>query len=177
MAARTGSTPALFEDVISAILKHAFLTSPYLVMISLEVHCAPEQQTKVAGCLKYILGRKLVTKVLTPRPATLPNAKELKHRFIVKVKGSTGTSNSSETLVKSGSAPGEGQCSTAETKIPGSGSSLTSSCGASERNLSESDLGAGQSDASEADAGKVGEKAKNVPKKILPEQGNLGVYC
>lgn len=44
----TLTSKILFKDVIHAIHKYAFVTSPYPVVLSLEVHCDVEQQRKMA---------------------------------------------------------------------------------------------------------------------------------
>ncbi|KAF8545362.1 PLC-like phosphodiesterase [Trichophaea hybrida] len=84
----TGTSQCLFSDVISAIGKYAFISSPYPVILSLEVHCSLEQQVKMAEHLVNILGDSLVCESLMSNSFTLPSPQELKHRILVKVKGS-----------------------------------------------------------------------------------------
>ena len=85
---RTGTTACLFSDVISTIGKYAFIASPYPVTLSLEVHCSLEQQVKMADILVNILGERLITEPFMTNSMILPSPQELKHRILVKVKGS-----------------------------------------------------------------------------------------
>ena len=68
--------------------RYAFITSPYPVILSLEMHCGIPQQQKIAHYLKSILGPKLHVK--PPRTsnsqttAHLPSPNELKYKVLVK---------------------------------------------------------------------------------------------
>ncbi|KAI9784559.1 MAG: Phospholipase C [Geoglossum umbratile] len=85
---RTLTSKVLFSDVIGAIGKYAFMSSPYPLIISLEVHCGPEQQVVMADTLKSTLGDRLVTEPLMTNSFFLPSPQELRHRILIKVKAS-----------------------------------------------------------------------------------------
>lgn len=82
---RTFTTEISFSNVIKTIKKHAFITSPFPLIISLEVNCSAENQLKMVQILCDILGDTLV---LAPINAfdELPSPLELKHRILVKAK-------------------------------------------------------------------------------------------
>ncbi|KAK5170219.1 uncharacterized protein LTR77_004805 [Saxophila tyrrhenica] len=83
---RTMSTKVPFEDCVSTIGKYAFHSSSYPLIVSLEVHCNPEQQRAMVDImLKYWKGA-LVEEPLTNDALTLPSPDELKNRILVKVK-------------------------------------------------------------------------------------------
>lgn len=83
---RTMTSKVSFEDCISTIGKYAFHSSPYPLVVSLEVHCnALQQKTMVELMTSYWKGY-LVTEPVTTDAVTLPSPEELKHRIIVKVK-------------------------------------------------------------------------------------------
>ncbi|KAJ2082696.1 1-phosphatidylinositol 4,5-bisphosphate phosphodiesterase delta-1 [Coemansia sp. RSA 988] len=83
----TFTTRILFEDVIVAISRYAFATSPYPVILSLETHCSLSQQARMANILTKHLGNTLV---LAPVgrcvEVELPSPNKLKHRIIIKNK-------------------------------------------------------------------------------------------
>ncbi len=96
---RTLSSLVSFRDVIATVAKYAFVTSPYPLIISLEVHCNKEQQLMMVYCLRDVLGMKLVTQPIVTKKDTLPSPLDLKHRILVKIKTSEGDdepSNSNE---------------------------------------------------------------------------------
>jgi phosphatidylinositol phospholipase C, delta len=83
---RTMTTRVPFEDCVSTIAKYAFHSSAYPLIVSLEVHCTPEQQrTMVDIMLKHWKG-PLVEEPLTNDAHSLPSPDELKNRILVKVK-------------------------------------------------------------------------------------------
>jgi phosphatidylinositol phospholipase C, delta len=81
---RTSSVP--FIDCIRAINHCAFDVSPYPVIVSLEVHCNPEQQRKMVDTMKNIFGDKLLLHALAEHLNDLPSPEELKYKILVKVK-------------------------------------------------------------------------------------------
>jgi phosphatidylinositol phospholipase C delta len=83
------TSPVLFSDCINVINDHAFRSSEYPLMISLEVHCSPPQQTAMAEIMKTVFGDKLVTKPLDLRGNALPSPEQLKGRILIKVKASS----------------------------------------------------------------------------------------
>ncbi|KAI9795981.1 MAG: Phospholipase C [Piccolia ochrophora] len=85
---RTLTSKVLFSDCISVIGKYAFVSTPYPLIISLEVHCGPEQQAVMADILRSNLGDRLLSQPFITNSLTLPSPEELKHRILIKVKGS-----------------------------------------------------------------------------------------
>ncbi|KAM6174672.1 1-phosphatidylinositol 4,5-bisphosphate phosphodiesterase delta-3 [Erethizon dorsatum] len=81
----TLTSKILFRDVVQTVRDHAFMLSPYPVILSLENHCGLEQQAVMARHLRTILGDMLVTEVLgTQDPKELPSPEQLKGRVLVK---------------------------------------------------------------------------------------------
>ena len=83
---RTMTSSVLFADCISVIGRYAFESSPYPLIISLEVHCKPEQQQAMVDIMIRELGEQLVTQLLSPNANNLPSPEELRHRILIKVK-------------------------------------------------------------------------------------------
>lgn len=82
-----------FADVITAISRYAFVTSPYPVILSLEVHNDVPQQEIMANVLRDILGDALLSESLDPsKPLAdddeLPSPDALKYKVLVKVRTS-----------------------------------------------------------------------------------------
>ncbi|KAL1639878.1 hypothetical protein SLS58_007465 [Diplodia intermedia] len=84
---RTLTTHVLFADCISVIQKYAFVSSPYPLIISLEVHCNPEQQAAMAEIMKNQFGDQLQQEPLDDSQV-LPSPEQLKHKILIKVKAS-----------------------------------------------------------------------------------------
>lgn len=81
----TGKVP--FDDVVAAIAQYAFVSSPYPLILSLEVHNDVQQQEAIASILRTRLGAMLVTAPLDDMPReTLPSPEELRGRVLVKFK-------------------------------------------------------------------------------------------
>lgn len=72
------------REICHAINKYAFVTSPYPVIISAEVHCSSEQQERLGAILRGVFGEKLVTAPL-PGCVGLPSPEDLKYRILFKV--------------------------------------------------------------------------------------------
>lgn len=83
---RTLTSAVLFADCVSVISKYAFVSSPYPLIISLEVHCNPEQQLAMVEIMKKYFADKLVLEALDASSRTLPSPEELKGRILIKVK-------------------------------------------------------------------------------------------
>lgn len=81
---RTSSVP--FVDCIRAINNCAFDVSPYPVIVSLEVHCNPEQQRKMVDTMKSVFQDKLLLYALAGHQTDLPSPEELKGKILIKVK-------------------------------------------------------------------------------------------
>ncbi|PLW37449.1 hypothetical protein PCASD_10657 [Puccinia coronata f. sp. avenae] len=84
---RTLTRKLLLSEALKAISKHAFVASPYPLILSLEVHCQPSQQERLAELLKSCLGAALVDQRLeNDVPGALPSPKDLMYRILVKAK-------------------------------------------------------------------------------------------
>ncbi|TKX23255.1 phosphatidylinositol-specific phospholipase C-like protein 1 [Elsinoe australis] len=83
---RTLSTEVLFEDCISVISKYAFASSSYPLIVSLEVHCNPEQQAAMVEIMTRCFGDALLAMPLMTNALTLPSPEELRNRILIKVK-------------------------------------------------------------------------------------------
>ncbi|EOA90495.1 uncharacterized protein SETTUDRAFT_103408 [Exserohilum turcica Et28A] len=90
MHGRTLTKSILFQDTIKVINKYAFTESPYPVILSLEVHCSPIQQSAMVKIMIQEFGDKLVLQPLDFESQCLPSPEELKHRILIKVKGAAG---------------------------------------------------------------------------------------
>lgn len=82
---RTFTKPIKFANVVMAIQKFAFITSPYPLILSLEINCSPLSQRKVVKILKETLRSSLVTDPIDGS-STLPSPENLKYKFLVKAK-------------------------------------------------------------------------------------------
>lgn len=83
---RTMTTSVLFADCISVINRYAFVTCDFPVILSLEVHCNPEQQLAMVKIMKDVFKDQLVLEPLMANTFALPSPEELKGRILVKVK-------------------------------------------------------------------------------------------
>lgn len=86
MHGRTMTSSVLFADCVSVIGKYAFESSPYPLILSLEVHCNPEQQQAMVDIMIRELGEQLVREPLMSPSYRLPSPEELRNRILVKVK-------------------------------------------------------------------------------------------
>ncbi|XP_051727157.1 1-phosphatidylinositol 4,5-bisphosphate phosphodiesterase gamma-2 isoform X3 [Ctenopharyngodon idella] len=73
-----------FKDAVKAINDHAFITSEYPVVLSIEEHCDTTQQKVIAQMLKDVFQDKLLTKPLDPEAKHLPSPNQLKGKIIIK---------------------------------------------------------------------------------------------
>jgi phosphatidylinositol phospholipase C delta len=80
------TSSVLFSDCIKVINEHAFTASIYPLIISLEVHCNPEQQAKMTDIMKSVFGDKLILEAIQADMDVLPSPEELKGRILIKVK-------------------------------------------------------------------------------------------
>ncbi|KIL66536.1 hypothetical protein M378DRAFT_160517 [Amanita muscaria Koide BX008] len=77
------------RDICQAISKYAFVTSPYPVMISAEIHCNVKQQDKMVEIMREIFDSALIS---TPDDGTkpkidqLPSPDDLKGKILLKAK-------------------------------------------------------------------------------------------
>ena len=91
----TLTTSLTLTECFQTIKQYAFVSSPYPVVLSLEMHCGHKQQDVVAKLLSSILGDQHIYQL--PEDIELiedlgslplfPSPETLKHKFIVKNKG------------------------------------------------------------------------------------------
>ncbi|XP_069822255.1 1-phosphatidylinositol 4,5-bisphosphate phosphodiesterase gamma-2 isoform X1 [Dendropsophus ebraccatus] len=82
----TRTTKIKFDDVVQAIKDHAFVTSEYPVILSIEEHCTVEQQRYMAKVFKEVFGEMLLTKPIEASADQLPSPTQLKEKIIIKHK-------------------------------------------------------------------------------------------
>lgn len=95
------TSSVVFSDVIEAVLKYAFISTPYPLILSLEIRCSESTQLRVVSILRTTLARNLVTEPIPGDDGVnLPSPDALKHRILVKVKNesSFGASSGDEGL-------------------------------------------------------------------------------
>ncbi|PYH99655.1 1-phosphatidylinositol-4,5-bisphosphate phosphodiesterase 1 [Aspergillus ellipticus CBS 707.79] len=83
---RTMTTSVLFADCITVINRYAFISTDFPLILSLEVHCNPEQQLAMVKIMKETFKDQLVLEPLLTNSFVLPSPEELKGRILVKVK-------------------------------------------------------------------------------------------
>uniref|UniRef100_A0A3B4TJ58 1-phosphatidylinositol 4,5-bisphosphate phosphodiesterase gamma n=1 Tax=Seriola dumerili TaxID=41447 RepID=A0A3B4TJ58_SERDU len=82
----TRTTKIKFEDVVKAINDHAFVTSDFPVILSIEEHCPLEQQRQMARIFKEVFGNKLLIEPVEQMAEQLPSPTQLKGKIILKHK-------------------------------------------------------------------------------------------
>ncbi|CAA7263436.1 unnamed protein product [Cyclocybe aegerita] len=85
---KTLTSKVSLRDVCQAISKYAFVTSPYPLLISAEVHCGIAQQDKIVDIMAEVFGDALVQAPVEGRPKIeqLPSPEHLKGKFLLKAK-------------------------------------------------------------------------------------------
>ena len=81
----TATTKIKFCDVLKTIRDHAFETSSYPVILSVENHCSLDQQRKMAEAFIRIFGDKLVKDQFGTNEC-MPSPKDLENKIIIKHK-------------------------------------------------------------------------------------------
>ncbi|XP_054865087.1 1-phosphatidylinositol 4,5-bisphosphate phosphodiesterase gamma-2 isoform X1 [Amphiprion ocellaris] len=82
----TRTTKIKFEDVVKAINEHAFVTSEFPLILSIEEHCPLEQQRQMARIFRDVFGDKLLTEPVEQMAEQLPSPTQLKGKIILKHK-------------------------------------------------------------------------------------------
>uniref|UniRef100_A0A8C7Y239 Phosphoinositide phospholipase C n=1 Tax=Oryzias sinensis TaxID=183150 RepID=A0A8C7Y239_9TELE len=82
----TRTTKIKFEDVVKAINEHAFVTSDFPLILSIEEHCPIEQQRQMARIFKEVFGDKLLTEPVEHMAEQLPSPTQLKGKIVLKVR-------------------------------------------------------------------------------------------
>ncbi|XP_030848839.1 inactive phospholipase C-like protein 2 isoform X2 [Strongylocentrotus purpuratus] len=82
----TLTSKILFKAAIEAINQHAFETSEYPVIVSIENHCSPEQQRTMAHYITSVFGDKLHTERIDEDLSYLPSPHDLQGKILIKGK-------------------------------------------------------------------------------------------
>ncbi|KAK5609246.1 hypothetical protein CRENBAI_014102 [Crenichthys baileyi] len=82
----TRTTKIKFEDVVKSINEHAFVTTDFPVILSIEEHCPIEQQRQMARIFKEVFGDKLLSEPVEHMAEQLPSPTQLKGKIILKHK-------------------------------------------------------------------------------------------
>ncbi|XP_074148737.1 1-phosphatidylinositol 4,5-bisphosphate phosphodiesterase gamma-1 isoform X1 [Sminthopsis crassicaudata] len=82
----TLTTKIKFSDVLHTIKEHAFVTSEYPVILSIEDHCSIAQQRNMAQYFKKVFGDTLLTKPVDIAADGLPSPNQLKRKILIKHK-------------------------------------------------------------------------------------------
>ncbi|KAL4635332.1 1-phosphatidylinositol 4,5-bisphosphate phosphodiesterase gamma-1-like isoform X1 [Arapaima gigas] len=75
-----------FLDVLHTIKEHAFVTSEYPVILSIEDHCSVVQQRNMATHFKKVFGELLLTKPVDVSADELPSPYQLRRKILIKHK-------------------------------------------------------------------------------------------
>ncbi|KAG7265050.1 hypothetical protein CRUP_020177 [Coryphaenoides rupestris] len=82
----TLTTKIKFCDVLATIKEHAFVTSDYPIILSIEDHCSIVQQRNMATFFKKVFGDMLLTKTVDISADALPSPNQLKKKILIKHK-------------------------------------------------------------------------------------------
>lgn len=76
------------REVCEAIMKYAFVASPYPIIISAEIHCGMVQQDLLAKIMREVFGDALISAPADGRPRidVLPSPEDLKGKVLLKAK-------------------------------------------------------------------------------------------
>ncbi|KAK0236203.1 1-phosphatidylinositol-4,5-bisphosphate phosphodiesterase 1, partial [Armillaria nabsnona] len=85
---KTLTSEVTVRAVCEAIAKYAFVTSPYAVIISAEVHCGVQQQNKIVEIMTAVFGDSMIQAPVEGRPYVdqLPSPEKLKGKILLKAK-------------------------------------------------------------------------------------------
>ena len=84
---KTLTSKVSLREICEAIMKYAFVVSPYPIIISAEVHCSIPQQDTMVSIMHEVFGESLVSAPINGRPKieVLPSPEDLKGRVLLKV--------------------------------------------------------------------------------------------
>jgi phosphatidylinositol phospholipase C gamma-1 len=82
----TFTTKIKFMDVIRTIKEHAFATSEYPVILSIEDNCSLPQQRKMATAMQEVFGESLLVHPAEKNEKQLPSPHQLRRKIILKHK-------------------------------------------------------------------------------------------
>ncbi|KAK0205064.1 1-phosphatidylinositol-4,5-bisphosphate phosphodiesterase 1 [Desarmillaria ectypa] len=85
---KTLTSEVTVRAVCEAISKYAFVSSPYAIIISAEVHCGIQQQNKIVEIMTTVFGDSMMQAPVEGRPPVdqLPSPEELKGKILLKAK-------------------------------------------------------------------------------------------
>ncbi|KAJ8389025.1 hypothetical protein AAFF_G00124220 [Aldrovandia affinis] len=75
-----------FLDVLHTIKEHAFVTSEYPIVLSIEDHCSVVQQRNMAAHFRKVFGDLLLTKPVDLNADELPSPYQLRRKILIKHK-------------------------------------------------------------------------------------------
>jgi phosphatidylinositol phospholipase C, gamma-1 len=82
----TFTTKIKFKDVIKVIKEHAFVTSQFPLILSIEQNCSLPQQRKMAQMMVEVFGDMLLTQPVEKNETMLPSPMALKRKIVLKHK-------------------------------------------------------------------------------------------
>ncbi|XP_069674413.1 1-phosphatidylinositol 4,5-bisphosphate phosphodiesterase gamma-1 isoform X2 [Periplaneta americana] len=82
----TLTTKIKFLDVIKTIKEHAFVTSEFPVILSIEDNCSIPQQRKMATAMQEVFGELLVVQPVERKETHMPSPHQLRRKIILKHK-------------------------------------------------------------------------------------------
>lgn len=82
----TFTTRIKFLDVIRTIKEHAFVTSEYPLILSIEQNCSLTQQRRMAQAMQEVFGDLLLTQPIDKNESQLPSPQQLRRKIILKHK-------------------------------------------------------------------------------------------
>lgn len=113
------TTSVVFGDVIDAVQKYAFISTPYPLILSLEIRCSEAAQLNIVSILRTTLAGVLVTEPIHGGDKqALPSPEELKHRILIKVKGATSGNDYSASSGDEGPSEGSQQQQQQQQQLP-----------------------------------------------------------
>ncbi|KAL8708643.1 MAG: hypothetical protein Q9220_006468 [cf. Caloplaca sp. 1 TL-2023] len=192
MHGRTMTTSVLFADCITVISKYAFVSSPYPLFISLEVHCNSIQQQVMVDIMIKAFGERLLRQPINPLQHQLPSPQELKNRILIKVKAGPGVTTpvvqgpprrdrslsspySRPVVLDNGSIAADPLLSSSPPSSP-SGDPSTWAVGRG--SVTATSLSSATDDSDEAGGQRTRKMQKSIKtSKIIKSLGDLGVYA
>lgn len=162
---RTFTTLISLLNVLRTIRQYAFVTLPWPLILSLEVHCLVNRQVKVAELIHDILDELLVSKPIVEDLVVLPSPVDLKNKILIKVKRGTISEKLSEQPAQS-----------LPPASPTEGSSFFSMFSTSDSVTTSSFSEDGTSDTRRSSTGSLFRRNRKTKVKIDHRLGLLGVY-
>lgn len=106
---KTFTSKVSVREVCEAIKKYGFISSPYPIIISAEIHCGLAQQDMMADIMLSVFGDSLVHAPIDARPAitVLPSPEDLKGRILLKVRSCHRIQHACSTILGQESLPGQ----------------------------------------------------------------------